>query len=357
MRDFQLKGVELTGLDIVITVLVTILIFGVLVFIHELGHFLVAKACKIKVNEFAMGMGPTLLKWQGKETKYALRAFPIGGFVSMEGEDEESGEKNAFCNKPVWQRILVVITGPIMNLVLGFLVLIIVVSMQPLNGSNVVAKFNDNAVSNQSGLKVGDEILSINGNGILVDTDIIYSLLRAEDGIADIDVRRDGEVIRLEDVRFRVTETDGKPQIDIDFKVKAIEKNFASVMKMSFYRTISYAKTVWVSLIDIITGNVGINELSGPIGVGQVVNQTIQLGLVSVLNLAAFISINVGIFNVLPFPALDGWRFFVLIIEAIRRKPISTKYESAINFVGLALLMLLMVFVAFNDVFRLIGGA
>ena len=111
-----------------------------------------------------------------------------------------------------------------MNLVLGFLVLIIVVSMQPLNGSNVVAKFNDNAVSNQSGLKVGDEILSINGNGILVDTDIIYSLLRAEDGIADIDVRRDGEVIRLEDVRFRVTETDGKPQIDIDFKVKAIEK-------------------------------------------------------------------------------------------------------------------------------------
>lgn len=357
MRDFQLKGVELTGLDIVITVLVTILIFGVLIFIHELGHFLVAKACKIKVNEFAMGMGPTLLKWQGKETKYALRAFPIGGFVSMEGEDEESGEKNAFCNKPVWQRILVVITGPIMNLVLGFLVLIIVVSMQPLNGSNVVAKFNDNAVSNQSGLKVGDEILSINGNGILVDTDIIYSLLRAEDGIADIDVRRDGEVIRLEDVRFRVTETDGKPQIDIDFKVKAIEKNFASVMKMSFYRTISYAKTVWVSLIDIITGNVGINELSGPIGVGQVVNQTIQLGLVSVLNLAAFISINVGIFNVLPFPALDGWRFFVLIIEAIRRKPISTKYESAINFVGLALLMLLMVFVAFNDVFRLIGGA
>lgn len=357
MRDFQLKGVELTGLDIVITVLVTILIFGVLIFIHELGHFLVAKACKIKVNEFAMGMGPTLLKWQGKETKYALRAFPIGGFVSMEGEDEESGEKNAFCNKPVWQRILVVITGPIMNLILGFLVLIIVVSMQPLNGSNVVAKFNDNAVSNQSGLKVGDEILSINGNGILVDTDIIYSLLRAEDGIADIDVRRDGEVIRLEDVRFRVTETDGKPQIDIDFKVKAIEKNFASVMKMSFYRTISYAKTVWVSLIDIITGNVGINELSGPIGVGQVVNQTIQLGLVSVLNLAAFISINVGIFNVLPFPALDGWRFFVLIIEAIRRKPISTKYESAINFVGLALLMLLMVFVAFNDVFRLIGGA
>lgn len=343
-------------MDIVVTILVTILIFGVLIFIHELGHFLVAKACKIKVNEFAMGMGPTLLKWQGKETKYALRAFPIGGFVSMEGEDEASGEKNAFCNKPVWQRILVVITGPIMNLILGFLVLIIVVSMQPLNGSNVVAKFNDNAVSNQAGLQVGDEILSINGNGILVDTDIIYSLLRAENGVADIDVRRDGEVVHLEDVQFRMTETDGKPQIDIDFKVKAIEKDFFSVMKMSFNKTLSYAKTIWVSLLDIITGNVGINELSGPIGVGQVVNQTIQLGLSSVLNLAAFISINVGIFNFLPFPALDGWRFFVLIIEGIRRKPISTKYESAINFIGLALLMLLMVFVAFNDVFRLFGG-
>lgn len=343
-------------MDIVITVLVTILIFGVLIFIHELGHFLVAKACKVKVNEFAMGMGPTLLKWQGKETKYALRAFPIGGFVSMEGEDEASGEKNAFCNKPIWQRILVIITGPIMNLLLGFLVLIIVVAMQPLNGSNVVAKFNDNAMSSEYGLQVGDEILSINGNGILVDNDIIYALMRAEDGVADIDVLRDGEVVNLKGVQFRMTEQDGTPQIDIDFKVKAIEKDFFSVMKMSFNKTVSYAKTIWVSLIDIITGNVGVNELSGPIGVGQVVSQSIQLGASSVLNLAAFISINVGIFNLLPFPALDGWRFFMLIIEAIRRKPIKAKYEAAINFVGLALLMLLMVFVAFNDVFRLIGG-
>jgi regulator of sigma E protease len=344
-------------LDLVITILVTILIFGVLIFIHELGHFLVAKACKVKVNEFAMGMGPTLIKWQGKETKYALRAFPIGGFVSMEGEDESSGEKNAFCNKPIWQRILVVITGPLMNMLLGFIILIVVVAMTPLNGSNVIARFNDGAVSNQEGgLQVGDELLSINGNSILVDTDIVYSLLRAKDGIADIDVMRNGEFLHLEDVQFRTVETDGKPQIDIDFKVKAIEKDIFSVSKMAFNKTLSYAKTIWVSFLDMVTGNVGINELSGPIGAGQVIGQTIQLGLSSVLNIAAFISINVGIFNLFPFPALDGWRFFVLIIEGIRRKPINRKYESIINLAGLALLMGLMLFVTFNDVFRLFQG-
>lgn len=343
-------------MNIVVTILVTILIFGVLIFIHELGHFLVAKACKVKVNEFAMGMGPTLIKWQGKETKYALRALPIGGFVSMEGEDEASGEKNAFCNKPVWQRMLVIITGPFMNLLLGFIILVVVVCMTPLNGSNVIARFNDNAVSNQSGLQVGDEILSINGTSILVDNDIIYALLRAEDGIADFDVLRDGEKVHLEDVRFNVTEVDGTPQIDIDFKVQAIEKDFFSVIKMAFNKTLSYGRSIWVTFIDMLTGNVGINELSGPIGAGQVIGQTISLGLASVLNIAAFISINVGIFNLIPFPALDGWRFFVLIFEGIRKKPFNRKYEAVINLVGLGLLMALMLFVSFNDVFKLFNG-
>ena len=343
-------------MDILITILVTILIFGVIIFIHEFGHFIVAKACGIKVNEFAMGMGPKLLKKQGKETLYSLRAFPIGGFCAMEGEDEESGEKRAYCNKPVWQRILVVIAGPMMNLLLGFLVLIIVVTSQPLNGSNVIAKFNEGSTSNQYGLQIGDEIRSINGFGVMVDTDIVYALLRAKDGIADMTVSRNGQIVNLNDVKFATTTVDDKTQINIDFKVKAVEKNFLNVMQQSWYKTLSYAKTIWVSLTDIVTGNVGINEMSGPVGAGEVISQTIQIGWTSVLNIAAFISINVAIFNLLPFPALDGWRFFVLIIESIRRKPINRKYEGIVNFIGFGLLMALMLFVTFNDIFRLFGG-
>ena len=339
---------------ILITILVTILIFGVIIFIHELGHFLVAKACGIQVNEFALGMGPTILKKQGKNTLYSLRAFPIGGFVSMEGEDSGSDNQNAFCNKPVWKRIAVVLTGPIMNLILGFLVVLIMVIATPLVGSTTVARFEEGALSEQTGLQVGDEIKSINGSPVFVDNDIVYGLLRAEDGNADITVVRDGKTIVLDDVKFAMTEIqDGKPQITIDFKVQAIEKDFFSVLKASTMKTISIMRTIWVSLLDLITGNYGLNDLSGPIGVGQVVNQALQLGGMSVLSLVAFISINVGIFNFIPFPALDGWRILVLIVEGIRRKPLNPKIESTVNFVGLALLMVLMVVVACSDVLKL----
>lgn len=340
--------------SIVVTVLVTILIFGIIIFIHELGHFLVAKACGIQVNEFALGMGPTILKKQGKNTLYALRAFPIGGFVSMEGEDSSSENQNAFCNKPVWKRILVVLTGPVMNLILGFIVVLVMVICTPLVGSTTVARFEEGALSAQTGLQVGDEIKSINGSPVFVDNDIVYGLLRAEDGNADITVVRDGKTVNLDNVKFAVTDTgEGAPQITIDFKVQAIEKDFFSVMKAAAMKTVSIMRAIWVSLFDLITGNYGINDLSGPIGVGQVVNQALQLGWMSLLSLVAFISINVGIFNFIPFPALDGWRILVLIVEGIRRKPMNPKIESGVNVVGLVLLMGLMVVVACSDVLKL----
>lgn len=349
-------------MNIVITILVTVLIFGVIIFIHELGHFLVAKACKVQVNEFAMGMGPRILKKQGKNTLYSLRAFPIGGFVSMEGEDEESENENSFSRKPVWQRLLVIFTGPVMNLLLGFILSIVMVLTADATGTTIVSGFpveresNDIASSHMSGLEVGDKIVSINGNPTFVDNDIVYALLRAEDGYTDMTVIRDGEKIDLTGIQFDVIDTESGTQIDIDFTVLPVQKNFFSVIESAFNETISLVRTIWVSLGDIVTGNYSINDLSGPIGAGQAVGQAIGLGFSTVIYLAAFISVNVGIFNFIPFPALDGWRIVVLVVEGIRRKPMSQKIEAGINFVGFALLMVLMVYVTFSDVTKLFGG-
>ncbi len=340
--------------------LVAILFFGLLISIHELGHFTFAKLFKVKVNEFSLGMGPALFKKKKGETLYALRLLPIGGYVSMEGEDEESQDENAFNRKKVWQKIIIVAAGAIMNLILGVVIVATVLSMEDLIGTNQVLRFHESAISQESGLKEGDKFLEIDGHRVFSDMDISFLMSRSDDGIFDMTVLRDGEKVELNDVTFK-TEKDGKyTYITYDFVVLGEKTTFSNIISNSFKRSASIARVVWLSFFDLVTGRYGLTDLSGPVGTVSVIADATASaveskdGLINALTMMALISINIGIFNLFPLPALDGGRLFFLIIEGIRRKPIKPKYEGIIHGVGLALLLLLMLAVTFNDIVNIV---
>ncbi|HIR60082.1 MAG TPA: RIP metalloprotease RseP [Candidatus Faecivivens stercoravium] len=334
------------------TILITILIFAVIIFIHECGHFAAAKLCKVRVNEFALGMGPTLFHFGKGETRYALRLFPIGGFVSMEGEDGGSGDPRAFCNQKVWKRILIVCAGAFMNLVLGFIVVLLMTIPSDRLPSMTVAQFYENASTEATGLQAGDEILRVNGRSIWVDSDLIYTLSTDEDGVVDMVVRRDGEKVELSDVAF--TTQDGT--LVIDFTVQGVPANLPNVLSYSFRKTASIGRLVWIAVGQLITGQSSINELSGPIGTAQAIGQAASAGLSTVMYLFAFITINVGIFNILPLPALDGGRLIFLLFELITRRRIKPEHEAYVHFAGFVLLILLIIFVSYHDIVNLIRG-
>ena len=334
------------------TILITILIFAVIIFIHECGHFAAAKLCKVRVNEFALGMGPTLFHFGKGETRYALRLFPIGGFVSMEGEDGGSGDPRAFCNQKVWKRILIVCAGAFMNLVLGFIVVLLMTIPSDRLPSMTVAQFYENASTEAAGLQAGDEILRVNGRSIWVDSDLIYTLSTDEDGVVDMVVRRDGEKVELSDVAF--TTQDGT--LVIDFTVQGVPANLPNVLSYSFRKTASIGRLVWIAVGQLITGQSSINELSGPIGTAQAIGQAASAGLSTVMYLFAFITINVGIFNILPVPALDGGRLIFLLFELITRRRIKPEHEAYVHFAGFVLLILLIIFVSYHDIVNLIRG-
>ncbi len=360
------------------TILITVLVFGAIITIHELGHFLTAKFFGIKVNEFALGMGPALVTFKGGKrvsrkgksaqaaeddddrTEYTLRAFPIGGFVSMEGENEDSSDRRAFCNKPVWQRFIVVVAGAVMNLILGLLVMLVLSSSQPLLGTGVIAGFHENAVTADR-LQVNDRILRMNGHRVNGYNDIIFQLLRDQDGVIDFEVERGGERVKVDDVAFSTTETpQGRKTVNLDFNFYGVQKTFWGTLQYSYNWTVSIVKQVWFSLADMLTGRFGFQELSGPVGVAVIVDEAKgeikTQGLRPLLLLLAFITINVGVFNLLPVPALDGGRLLFMLIEMVLRRPINPKYEGYIHAAGFAALMLLIVVVTFNDIIGIITG-
>lgn len=344
-------------MTILLTILAAVVTFGVVILVHEGGHFVTAKLCGIRVNEFSLGMGPKLFSFGKGETRYSLRLFPIGGFVSMEGEDEESDDPRSFQKAKVWKRILVVVAGAFMNLILGFVVMIAVVNCDSVITSRTVSGFYDGAATQASGLEVGDTILSVNGRKCYIANDILYEFARVDSGTAEMVVLRDGKRVTLPAVTFATAQTeDGTNQIIIDFTVLPIEKNVGTVLQESARWTVSFARLIFLSLVDLVTGRVAVNNLSGPVGIVSTIATAVNYGWQPLLQLLALITINLGIFNLLPLPALDGGKFFLLVLEAIRRKPIPEKYEAIINTVGFVLLMLLMVFVTFNDIVRLITG-
>lgn len=342
-------------------VLVAILFFGLLIFFHELGHFTFAKLFKVKVNEFAMGMGPTLFKFKKGETKYALRLFPIGGFVSMEGEDEESENERAFCNKPAWQRFIIVAAGGVVNLIMGAIIVAVMLSQTNLIGLPQIHSFEENSVSSQY-LQAGDEIKKINGKKVYSEYDLSFLMARDKDGIIDFTVEREGEKVELDGVPFQTMKNqDGTITIIYDFIIRGVEPGFLSVTKNAVLESVSIGRIVWISLLDLVTGQYGLSDLSGPIGTvsyiadaAQVATQ--QTDYTYLFTLMAMIAINIGLFNLLPLPALDGGRLFFLAIEFVFRKPVPAKYEGWVHAVGMVLLLLLMAVISLSDILRLIRG-
>ncbi len=338
--------------------LVAILLFGMIILIHEFGHFFFAKLFKVKVNEFALGMGPTLFKKQKGETTYALRLFPIGGFVSMEGEDEASDNDRAFNNKPAWQRFIIVAAGAILNLILGVIVVGITLSAEGLVGSRTVCQFMDGAVSSQYGLEEGDEIVKINGTHVYSFRGISFNMVRDSDNKLDLTVIRNGEKIELEGVEFNQFEYEGRTFIQQDFYLLGYEPTVGNVCKNAVLDSASIIQMVRLSLVDLCTGHYGLKDMSGPVGTITAIADSTAEGetfgeqMLTAFILLSFITINVGVMNLLPIPALDGGRLFFILVEMIRRKPIDPKKEGKIHTAGLAILLAFMAVITVSDIIK-----
>ncbi len=343
-------------MQIAINIIVTILVFGVLILSHEAGHFFTALWARIKVHEFSIGMGPALFKHQFKKCLFCVRAFPIGGFVQLEGEDGDSEDENAFSKKPRWKRFLVLVMGAVMNILMGFLLICCINATMDAFPTTKIGSFDQDALSSaEGGLQAGDEILSIEGYKIYSYYDFSYALLR-DSAVEDFDitVHRGGQKVRLKNVSFPKVELEnGMSGHVVDFKVYGEERNVWSVLKYSSGFTLSISRSIYSFIGSLFRFDADLKQVSGPVGTASAIGESAALGLDSLLFVVALISINLGIMNLLPFPALDGGRILLLLIEAIRRKPLSPKIESALNGIGLMLLMGLMIVVTFKDILSL----
>ncbi len=345
--------------------LLTFFLMGILIFVHELGHYLTARACKVTIHEFAIGMGKRLGGFTSKKTgiKYSFRLFPIGGYVAMAGEDEGGDgaeDPNAFHRKNVFQKMLILVAGAGMNVITGFLAMLVLTVGMSWAGyslpSNVVGEFSLGAPSHITGLEVGDEILEINGTRIHTGYDLVYEITSQGYEPVNIVVKRDGQRVLLQNVRFPVSSENGLSVGNRDFNVTEMEATLPNLLKTTVYRSVSSIKMVFDSIGGIISGRYSVKDLSGPIGVTSTVSQVAEQPMAgwNILYLFAIIAMNLGVMNLLPIPALDGGRLFFRIIEALRfGKPFKPELEAKIHGVGMVLLLMLMVLIAFKDVFTL----
>lgn len=338
-------------------IILAVFVFGLLIFIHELGHFICARLCGVGIHEFAIGMGPKLVSWTSKKTgtKYSVRVLPVGGYVSMVGEDEESDRDDAFGNRSVWKRILIVIAGPVMNLLLGFLAMaVMVTSSDALYGTQVFYPNNGNVqISDGSGLEHGDTILKIGNVSVHTRNELAYEVMRQGIEAVGVTVRRGGEKLVVEDVLFPTIEESGVLFGGVDFYGNQERFTVGNVIKHTFFRSLSTVKMIVDSFVDLLTGKYGMEAMSGPVGITQTMGEAAAGGFSDFLYIFVVITINLGVFNLFPIPALDGGRLLFLLVEAVIRRPINKNVEGYIHLVGLLLMFGLIIIVTFNDVLRL----
>ena len=278
----------------------------------------------------------------------------------MEGEDAESTDTRSFNKRPVWQRMLIVVAGAIMNLLLGFVLMIITLSPDKYFASNQIVYFMDNAPSSQT-LELNDEIQAINGYHISTAMDMNFALATAKSNEMTFDVKRNGEYLHFDSVKFGTVEKNGKEIIQLDFKVAPIENNFLVLIGQSFLSTVSTVRMVWASLLGLVTGQFGFNEVAGPIGMTSAISQAASEGLktgfidalMNLIYIMTIITVNLGVVNLLPLPALDGGRFIFLLVEAIRRKPVKPEHEGIVHAIGMIALLIFMVVISINDIIKL----
>jgi regulator of sigma E protease len=352
-------------------IVIAILVFGVLILIHELGHFTAAKAFGVRVNEFSMGMGPILLKKQGKETLYSLRAFPIGGSCMMEGEDSESEDSRSFTAQKRWKRFIILVAGAFMNFLAGVVVILLLVSqMNGFVGTTVTELAEGFPLEGASGLMEGDKLVSLNGERLYYSNDFLNFLSLSGGKPVDLVLERGGEKITLEDFPLAPHEyvnDNGEKVLRYGITFDVIEANAGTKLNYAAYQTYNYVRLIRVSLTQLVTGTVGIKDLSSPVGIVSAINQigqsddySLSEKLLTIANFSAFIAINLAVVNLLPIPALDGGRIFFMIItffiEKISRRRLNPKYEGYIHTAGFVLLMGLMLFVMVNDVVKIVNG-
>lgn len=282
----------------------------------------------------------------------------------MEGEDEDSDDERAFNKKPIWKRVLVVVMGAVMNVLLGLILMMIILVQQPAFNSTTIAKFNDGAATQAVGLQVGDTFTSIDGYRIYGDRDLSFALSTANPNNVDIQVLRNGKPMEFKDVKFNTKTTDGKKILALDFYVEAVPKNVGTLIVKSAQDTVSTVRMVWFSLVGLVTGKFSMNDIAGPVGAANAIGEAASIGLqqsfVAALNnilmMMMMITVNLGVVNLMPFPALDGGRLVFLIVEGIRRKPVNPKYEGWVNAAGFFVLIGFMVLVTYSDILRLVTG-
>ena len=450
----------LSVLTTIALIAIGVLLFLLIIFFHEGGHFIAAKKSGVQVNEFSLGMGPKIISFTKGETQYSLRLLPIGGYCAMEGEDEESDNPRAFNNAKVWKRMIIIVAGAFMNIVLGLIMMFVIVVQSPEYSSTTVSDFSEVAFSANSGLQRGDTFVEINDYPINTAQDMSFAIATLKckevDGslvslykedcslnlcalyselyndkeyskntklledvykvlkegvtkinavsskadakklyeqyyadmnkaagikdykipeikerktrqrfVTDAEVIREGERVEIKNLEFYTyleSKDAEKPSVSIDFYVEPIEKTFLTVLEQTGSQTVSTIRMVWSSIIGLIQGQFSFEDISGPVGAASAITQVASEGLKSsfgdavnnILYVMIVITVNLGIFNMLPFPALDGGRFLFLLIEAIFRKPIPRKVEQIVNTAGLVLLLGFMAVITFKDIWKLL---
>lgn len=410
------------------TFIVSILVFSAIILVHEFGHYKAARSVGIKVEEFAMGMGPLIFKKEKNGTIYSLRAIPIGGFVRMEGEEEDVHSATSFSTKTVWQRFMVVGAGAFMNFILALVLFIAIAFAYGINGTTIDI-IDENSNEYEAGIRSGDKIISVNGKKAYIWEDVYYEIASPESTYYTAEIERDGSIkqykiennyrkllgitstvvngkttttvapsdmttpaykagikegdkvikingkdvstweeiikeIDLAENNKEVTVTVERKGEVLNFNIAPVEqisvryntlvdKSFIAAVASSAYKTVYYIKLMFVTIVQLISGQLGSETLGGPVMVISMVGEASKNGLLSVLNLAAFISINLGFMNLLPIPALDGSKLVFLMVEKIRGKAIPAEKEGVVHFIGFVMLISFMLFITYKDILRL----
>ncbi len=348
-------------MSVIINILLFILILGIIVFIHEFGHFILAKWNGVYVYEFALGMGPKICGFKKGETEYNLRAIPIGGFCQLAGEDLDTDDDKKIPkdkrlqNKKAWQRFLIMLFGPMNNFILAVLLIFLIAlvwggaTMDP-----VIYKVEKDSACEKAGLKANDKVISINNNRIDTSDDIsLYLAVASPKKTNTIVVERDSKKVTIK-VKPKKVKEDGKETYKYGLSIKNKKtKGFVNAIVYTFKKTVSVFKQMFITIGYLFTGRISLNQLSGPVGIYSLVGQQRSAGLASLIYLTAFLSINVGVINLLPIPAFDGGHILFIIIEKIKGSPVKPELENKIHSIFLILLMLLMVIITINDIIRL----
>ena len=340
------------------SIIIAVIIFSIIILFHELGHFLLAKANGIRVNEFSLGLGPTLFGFTKGETKYSIKLLPFGGACAMEGEDEDSDDERSFNKKNVWQRMSVVFAGPFFNFIMAFALSIVVVALSGVS-KPVISGVMDGYSAKNAGIEAGDTIVKLDNKNIHLFSEITFYMFVHAGEDVKVTYERNGK--RYSTV-LEPTFNEEYQRYMIGIQSSYPEKcGFFETLKYSFYEVKYYIDTTLVSLKLLVTGKVSANDLSGPIGIvstiGETYEQTSEAGFLtaflSMCSMCILLSANLGVMNLLPIPALDGGRLLFMIVEVIRRKKIDPNKEGMVHLIGIIILLALMVVIMFNDIRKL----